>query len=117
PDADGDGVGELVYAADARVAPNGSVIRMPAARAEVHGFGTAATVAAQGVSALQTATSAKPGAIVTLVGRGFNSTGRLSNVVRWTGSTGQPREILAWANIVGDEPTNPTFELHFAVPA
>ena len=117
PDADGDGVGELVYAADARVAPNGSVVTVPAARAEVHGFGTAATVAAQGISALQAATSAKPGAIVTLVGRGFNASGRLSNVVRWTDSSGDPREVLAWARVAGDDQMNPTFELRFAVPA
>ncbi|MFO7546460.1 MAG: hypothetical protein R6W77_13290, partial [Trueperaceae bacterium] len=71
PDGDGDGVGELMFAANAEATDSGSVVTRPVPRSEVYGFG------GSGSLSVQQTTSAKPGEIVTLSGRGFNPTSPL----------------------------------------
>lgn len=107
PDVDGDGVGELTFAAAAQATGDGSVVTRPVPRSEVDGFGETAG------SVLQQAADAKPGEIVTVVGRGFNPSGWLSNVARFDGDG----EVLAWAVVTGDAAFNPLMEVRFAVPS
>ncbi len=107
PDASGNGVGELMFAAAAQATPDGSVVSRPTPRSEVHGVGGA------GVARLQATANARPGAIVTIVGRGYNPSGVLSTVARFAGGV----DLLAFATIVGDESFNPLMEVSFALPA
>jgi hypothetical protein len=107
PDASGDGIGELMFAANAMAAPNGSVITRPTPRSEVYGPGGGAAA-----SRLQAA-SARPGEIVTLEGRGFTTAGLLSNVARFAGG----HDVLVIPRVVDDSAFNPLMELRLAVPA
>lgn len=107
PDASGDGVGELMFAANALATPNGSVITRPTPRSEVYGPGGGAAA-----SRLQAA-SARPGEIVTLEGRGFTTAGLLSNVARFAGG----HDVLVIPRAVDDSAFNPLMELRLAVPA
>ena len=107
PDATGNGVGELMFAASAQATPDGSVITRPTPRSEVYGVGEA------GAARLQATANARPGAIVTIVGRGYNPSGVLSTVARFPGGI----DLLALPTIVGDEPFNPLMEVSFALPA
>ena len=107
PDASGNGVGELMFAANAQATPDGSVITRPSPRSEVYGFGGV------GVARLQATAVGRPGEIVTLVGRGFNLGGSVSNVVRF--SDGQ--DLLLLATSAEEATFNPLMELQFALPA
>jgi Tol biopolymer transport system component len=107
PDASGNGVGELMFASDAQATPDGSVVTRPTPRSEVYGFGDA------GVAGLQTTLTARPGAIVSLVGRGFNAAGGLSNVARFTDGP----EVLVVPSVAEDAAFNPLMLLQFALPA
>lgn len=110
PDADGDGVGELMFAANAEATDTGSVVTRPVPRSQVYGFGAAGSLRVQ-----QTA-SAKPGEIVTLSGRGFNPTSPLSNVARYGAASSPDAETLAHVTIEGSG-FDPPSALQIAVPA
>ena len=110
PDGDGDGVGELTFAANAEATEGGSVVTRPVPRSEVYGFG-----ASSGLRVQQT-TSAKPGEIVTLSGRGFNPTSPLSNVARYGAASSPDAETLAFVTTLGGG-FDPLSDLELAVPA
>lgn len=111
PDADGDGVGELTFAANAQATPDGSVVTRPIPRSEVYGF------TEPGGSALRRAATAKPGEIVSVSGRGFNPVAAVSNVARY-GPLGAPvAETLVHASIAEPAAFNPLMQVQFAVPA
>jgi hypothetical protein len=107
PDADGDGIGELMFAANAMATDDGSVITRPTPRSEVYGFGGATG------SVLRQSTSARPGEIVSVTGRGFNPAAVLSNVARFGGAT----DVLALVTTVEDVLFNPLMQAEFALPA
>lgn len=111
PDADGDGVGELTFASDAEATTTGSVITRPTPKSEVYGF------AQPGSLALQQSSSARPGQIVTVAGRGFNPVSPLSNAARYGSSNAPTAETLVHAGVVDDAPFNPAMQVRFAVPA
>jgi Tol biopolymer transport system component len=107
PDASGNGVGELTFAANAQATADGSVVTRPTPRSEVYGFGDA------GVTRLQATLTARPGQIVSVVGRGFNPGGGLSNVARFVDGP----EVLAVPSVAEDAPFNPLMRVQFALPA
>src|SRR5690606_2834789 len=111
PDGDGDGVGELTFAANAEATDGGSVVTRPVPRSEFYGFG-----ASSGLRVQQT-TSAKPGEIVTLSGRGFNPTSPLSNVARYGATSSPDAETLAFVTTFGSGGFDPLSDLQLAVPA
>jgi hypothetical protein len=105
PDADGDGIGELTFAANAMVAPGGSLISRPTPVAQVYGFGTSAVPS-------RAQASARPGQLVTVSGRGFQAAAVLSNAVRFTGLN----DLLMIAEPADDATFNPLMRVRFAAP-
>jgi len=123
PDADGDGIGELTLAANAAATPQGSVITQPVPRSTVYGFApnsSALSASARGATTSltpQQSTSARPGQILTVRGRGFNPVSPQSNVVRYGSPSAPSAEALTFAAIVEPDPFDPLQEISFAVPA
>ena len=111
PDADGDGVGELMFASEAEATDTGSVITRPTPRSEVYGFGDAGGLATQQTASLQ------PGQIVTVTGRGFNTLSPLSNVARYGSGNVPSAETLVDVRVADSAAFNPLLEVRFAVPA
>jgi Tol biopolymer transport system component len=107
PDASGNGVGELTFAANAMPTPDGSVVSLPTVRSEVYGRSTGG-----GVTPLQSFT-ARPGEIVALQGRGFNPPGISSNVARFASGP----DLLVVPFVLDDAPFGPLMEVRWAVPA
>jgi hypothetical protein len=108
PDANGDGIGELTFAANARATPDGSVVTVPTARTEVYGL-----AASDGSLRLQQASSVRPGQIVTLQGRGLTPFSVLGNTARF----GNGVELLAVAADLESASANPLQSVLIAVPA
>ncbi|MFO7546295.1 MAG: PKD domain-containing protein, partial [Trueperaceae bacterium] len=111
PDGDGDGVGELMFAADAEATATGSVITRPTPVSEVYGFSQ------PGSLSTQQSASAKPGQIVTITGRGFNPVAPLSNAARYGPASAPSAETLVYATMVEDAAFNPLMQVRLAVPA
>lgn len=111
PDADGDGVGELMFASAAEATANGSVITRAVPRSEVYGFG-----AAGGLATLQ-ASGVRPGQIVTVAGRGFNPLAPLANAARYGPAAAPTAETLLDVRLADAAAFNPLLEVRFAVPA
>jgi Tol biopolymer transport system component len=107
PDASGNGVGELTFAANAMPTPDGSVVSLPTVRSEVYGRNSGGDVAP-----LQSLT-ARPGEIVTLQGRGFNPAGIASNVARFASGP----DLLVAPSVLDDAAFGPLMEVRWAVPA
>jgi hypothetical protein len=107
PDASGNGVGELTFAANAVPTPDGSVVSLPTVRSEVYGRASGG-----GVVTLQSFT-ARPGEIVALQGRGFNPAGISSNVARFASGP----DLLVVPSVLDDAAFGPLMEVRWAVPA
>ena len=111
PDADGDGQGELMFGSNAVATPGGSIVTTPTPRSEAYGFQAAGSLG------VQATTSARPGEILTLSGRGFNSLSPLSNAVRYGSAAAPTLETLLLATLTSSQTSNPLQELSLAVPA
>lgn len=100
PDADGDGIGELVVINTASVAPNGDVVSDPAPQLQLGNTVTVSTpVSAQGTSSLRTLQAPlllAPGDTLIVQARGFNPYATpLAVFTTSTGSTTDTVEVRA----------------------
>jgi hypothetical protein len=90
PDQDGDGVGELVVASMAEVAPNGAIVSTsdPQLRVNSLRIGTAQAASTAWVQPSQAGLSAVPGALIEIDGAGLNASAVVGNeaIFRSTGS-------------------------------
>jgi hypothetical protein len=81
PDQDGDGVGELVVASGAQVAPNGTIVSVPAAGAAIIGSTRVIRNTTSGISVAQAGSSGiVPGNLLEIDVSGFNLYSALGNV-------------------------------------
>lgn len=108
PDADFDGIGELVLAASAEATGTGSVVTRPVPGVELYTQGV-------GPSAQQTL-SAKPGELIRLGGRGLNLLAPLGNVARYGAPTSPSAETLAFVETEDVGGFDPLLDIWVAVP-
>lgn len=100
PDADGDGVGELIVVNAATVTPNGDVISDPVPKIQL---GSATATDASGTRSLRTlqagTLSGPPGTFIEIEATGFNAFSILGNVARFKSSVdGTEIELPASVN-------------------
>jgi hypothetical protein len=94
PDADGDGVGELVVVNTASVAPNNDVISDPVPQILLESVPTASGAQTRLVAPTQAGFGGLPGTTIKIRGSGFNPASLASNVASWHSSaSGQTFEM------------------------
>jgi Tol biopolymer transport system component len=108
PDQNGDGIGELTFAAQAQATADGSVVTRPTPRAEVYGFGDG-----NGSLRRQQASSARPGELIELQGRGLTPHSVLGN----TASFASDEVVLVTPTDLEEDAFNPLQSILMAVPA
>lgn len=111
PDADGDGVDEIVVVNTASVAPNNDVISDPIQQVLLDET-DAGTNALFSTNSVQSTISGPPGAIITLRVVGLNPRSATGNVAEWTCADG--RKITA-AGSVSPNPSNPQGQMFSTV--
>ena len=104
PDADGDGVDEIVVVNTASVAPNNDVISdpIPQVLSDAAGSGT------NRASLSQNSIGGPPGALIGLAVVGLNPHSNSGNVAEWTCADGRKIRV---AGTVGPNPANPQTQL------